>query len=221
MIVRCSTPSGELAVTGITCRRSGSAIRTVKLPSGRSGTGSPCSVTWACGWLTPYTISSASTANGSSCALGHRPGRAAAVAGLHRAAHRAAQTLFEQLLQLQARAALRVAAAHREDAVGVLVDVGPVLVDRIAGAGRRRGHRVAARQAVKLPAGGQVANLHAILLRRILHVDVPVVHAAVDRNFAMQRGRAVAGDVGKRAERASCRANVGPAPIGPARRSAA
>ena len=42
MIVRCSTPSGELAITGITCRRSGRAIRTVKLPSGRSGTGSPC-----------------------------------------------------------------------------------------------------------------------------------------------------------------------------------
>src|SRR6187200_1564474 len=82
--------------------------------------------------------------------LGQRPGGPAAVTRLHRRPHRTTQPLLEQLLKLEAGAALRISAAHREDPVGVLIDVGPILVDRVARTGRWSGHRVASREAKEL-----------------------------------------------------------------------
>ena len=46
-------PSLLLATTGMTWRRSGRWSRTVKVPSGRSRTGSPRNVTWASRWVAP------------------------------------------------------------------------------------------------------------------------------------------------------------------------
>ena len=45
IVVLCSKPSELSAATGMTWRRFGSCMRTVKVPSGRSVTGSPLSVT--------------------------------------------------------------------------------------------------------------------------------------------------------------------------------
>ena len=52
-IVRSSTPSGLAATAGMICRESGRLKRTVKVPSGRSWTGSPCRVTRALGSVAP------------------------------------------------------------------------------------------------------------------------------------------------------------------------
>ena len=52
-IVRCSAPSRLLATIGRTWRRSGRLKRTANVPSLRILTGSPRSVTWASGWVTP------------------------------------------------------------------------------------------------------------------------------------------------------------------------
>ena len=52
-IVRCSAPSRLLATIGRTWRRSGRLKRTANVPSLRIFTGSPRSVTWASGWVTP------------------------------------------------------------------------------------------------------------------------------------------------------------------------
>ena len=52
-IVRSSTPSGLAATAGMIWRESGRLNRTVKVPSGRSWTGSPWSVTLALGSVAP------------------------------------------------------------------------------------------------------------------------------------------------------------------------
>ena len=52
-MVRSSTPSADDATAGMICRLSGRLKRIVKVPSGRSLTGSPCSVTLAFGSVAP------------------------------------------------------------------------------------------------------------------------------------------------------------------------
>jgi len=106
-----------------------------KLPSGRSGTGSPCSVTWPSDRLRPE----------------HQP------IGIHREPHSrtnlpsrvrlrcrtefpsaspaGGQGVLPKAPAIPASAARLVSAAHRKNAVACLRDVGPVFVDRVARAG--------------------------------------------------------------------------------------
>ena len=52
-MVRSSMPSALAATAGMICRESGRLKRTVNVPSGRSWTGSPWSVTRALGSVVP------------------------------------------------------------------------------------------------------------------------------------------------------------------------
>src|SRR5208282_5508970 len=75
----------------------------------------------------------------------------------------------------------------------------PIAVEVLGRSGRGRTHRIAAGEAIEAVAGRQVADFHLVALGRILHVDVPIVHAAVDLDIAdgLPRcaGRAVAADL--------------------------
>ena len=83
--------------------------------------------------------------------LAHLSRRAETELRGHGITHRAVQALFEHFFQLACRFRLGVAAAHRVDAVEVLRDVGPVLVERLIRSDLGRGDHVAARRAKKLP----------------------------------------------------------------------
>ena len=185
-IVRCSTPSQVLATSGNTCRRSGRLKRTAKrsvrpevdrlAAKGDAGVGMRDAVNDQLGLDVEVQFAAA----------GGEAVGPASEAARQRLSHGTPQLLLEDLLQFAAALLLDIAAAHRVDAVEVLGDFGPVLVEAVRGAALRRADDVAPREAIKAVAGGQVADLDLVALRRVLDVDVPVVHAAVDFDVANQ-----------------------------------
>ncbi len=66
----------------------------------------------------------------------------------------------------------------------LLLYVAPVFIERIGDSGPGRGDDVGPRQHVEFAAPGDVSDVDSIRPRRLEHVDVPVVHATVNRDVA-------------------------------------
>ena len=81
--------------------------------------------------------------------------------------------MLQQFLQFTAGALLRIAAAHGVDFFIVGGNVAPVVVNRVATAGRRRGDRLAAGNDEVLAIAGAIADIDAEAVRRVGDFDLP------------------------------------------------
>jgi len=163
-------------VTGSLAAGSASDIRTEKLPSGRSGTGSPCSVTWAFGSVTPNTNIRHPQRTAFATNLPSRV-RLRCRTEFPSASPAAAKAFFQKLLQFQASA--RAAGIRRSSQkCGRRAARRRTSFRRPSrSCWRRCGNGVATRQTIELTVVVMVADFQPELARRLVNVDVPMAYA--------------------------------------------